>query len=60
MSAGENLEIETTAIATIAWLNDEDRYSDNIENAMNFLVSFSQLGAYGSTQATILTLKAIT
>jgi len=37
-SLGLNLDIETTAIATIAWLNDPVRYSLNIESAIGWLV----------------------
>lgn len=44
MSEGTNLNIETTALACIAWLSDEDRYSDNIENAIDYIVSLVQLG----------------
>ena len=31
MSEGQNLDIETTAMATLAWLNDQTAYSQNIE-----------------------------
>ena len=39
MSEGLNLNIETTALATIAWLNDPTTYSANIESAIEYLVS---------------------
>ncbi len=60
MSEGVNLNIETTALATLAWLNDQDRYAEEIEAAINYITSLVQLGQYGTTQATILSLKAIT
>lgn len=60
-SMGANLVIETTAISTIAWLFDQQRYGDEIVPAVNWLVSKVKAGgSYGSTQATILSLKAIT
>ena len=60
-SMGENLVIETTGIAVIAWMNDQTRYSSRITPAINWLVaSVKNGGRYGSTQATILALKAIT
>lgn len=60
-SMGENLVIETTAIASIAWLQDQQRYGQYITPAINWIVSSVKSGGrYGSTQATILSLKAIT
>jgi len=47
-------------MACLAWLNDQARYSDKIELAVTYIVSLIQLGQYGTTQATILSLKAIT
>lgn len=49
MSSGLNLDIETTAMAALAWLNDVPRYSQNIENAINYMVSVIELGQYGTT-----------
>jgi len=58
---GENRVIETTAIAVIAWMKDQTRYGNNIVPAINWLVAQVKSGGrYGSTQATILSLKAIT
>ena len=58
---GENRVIETTGIAVIAWLNDQTRYATQIIPAIDWLVSTVKSGGrYGSTQATILALKAIT
>ena len=58
---GENLVIETTSIAAIAWLQDQQRYAQYITPAVDWLVrQVKSGGRYGSTQATILSLKAIT
>ena len=58
---GENLVIETTAVAVIAWLSDQQRYGAYIPSAINWIVAQVKSGGrYGSTQATILSLKAIT
>ena len=58
---GQNLVVETTAVASLAWLFDQTRYGDYITPAINWLVGqVKQGGSYGSTQGTILSLKAIT
>jgi hypothetical protein len=60
-SMGENRVIETTGIAVISWLNDQSRYSQKLVKAVDWLVGRVKSGGrYGSTQATILALKAIT
>lgn len=60
-SMGQNLVVETTAVASLAWLFDQTRYGDYITPAINWLVAqVKQGGSYGSTQGTILSLKAIT
>jgi hypothetical protein len=47
---GENRVIETTGIAVIAWLNDQNRYSQQIVKAVDWLVSTVKSGGrYGST-----------
>jgi hypothetical protein len=58
---GESLVVETTAIAVITWMNNQQKYSAQITAAINWLVqSVKSGGRYGSTQGTILSLKAIT
>jgi hypothetical protein len=58
---GQNLIIESTAVAVIVWMNDQTRYGGNIIPAINWIISrVSSGGSYGSTQATVLSLKAIT
>ncbi|CDW79846.1 a-macroglobulin complement component [Stylonychia lemnae] len=59
-SDGSQRIIETTAIGIIAWMNDQSRYSLQITKAINWLVQQVKIGRYGSTQGTILSLKAIT
>ena len=65
-SHGQNLIVETTSLAVIAWLRLDkeistgNAYSAEIQKAIEFLVSSVEKGgSYGSTQATILALKAL-
>jgi len=57
-SGGEALTIETTALAMLAWLKNP-RYAGNVEKAMHYLAEVCKGGRYGSTQSTVLALKAI-
>jgi uncharacterized protein YfaS (alpha-2-macroglobulin family) len=57
-SGGESLEIETTSLATLAWLRDP-AYAANVEQSIRFLADSCQAGRYGSTQSTVLALRAI-
>ncbi|KFE71472.1 MG2 domain-containing protein [Hyalangium minutum] len=57
-SMGETLQIETTALATLAWLRDP-AFAANVERSMKFLASSCDGGRYGSTQSTVLALRAI-
>ncbi|NPC70051.1 A-macroglobulin complement component [Corallococcus exiguus] len=57
-SSGETLNIETTALATLAWMRDP-AYVGNVERAMKFLAESSDGGRYGATQSTVLALRAI-
>lgn len=57
-SMGETLEIETTALATLAWLRDPG-FAANVERSMKYLASSCDGGRYGSTQSTVLALRAI-
>ena len=59
-SDGQNKEVETTAVSVLAWLATQSKFSANIQKAINWLVSQVKMGKYGSTQGTILSLKAIT
>ncbi|MGA2229425.1 MAG: alpha-2-macroglobulin family protein [Tepidisphaeraceae bacterium] len=57
-SEGESLQIETASLATLAWLRDS-AYAGNVERAVEFLANSCQDGRYGSTQSTVLALRAI-
>jgi len=57
-SMGETLQIETTALAALAWLRDPG-FAANVERSMKFLASSCDGGRYGSTQSTVLALRAI-
>ncbi|RKH20556.1 A-macroglobulin complement component [Corallococcus sp. CA047B] len=57
-SSGETLNIETTALAALAWMR-EPSHVGNVERAMKFLAESSDGGRYGATQSTVLALRAI-
>ncbi|MBX9689904.1 MAG: hypothetical protein K2X27_24550, partial [Candidatus Obscuribacterales bacterium] len=57
-SGGEALEIEGTSLATLAWLRDS-AYAGNVEKSIKFLADSCKSGRYGSTQSTVLALRAI-
>ena len=60
-SRGNDLIVETTALAALAWVNAKSPdTASNLGHAMNFLVKSRQPGGtFGGTQATVLALKAI-
>ncbi len=57
-SGGEALRIETTSLAVLAWLRDP-AYAGAVENAMRYITESCKGGRYGSTQSTVLALRAI-
>ncbi|MFP2909232.1 alpha-2-macroglobulin family protein [Pyxidicoccus sp. 3LFB2] len=57
-SSGETLDIETTALAALAWMR-EPGHVGNVERAMKFVAESSDGGRYGATQSTVLALRAI-
>lgn len=57
-SMGETLQLETTALAALAWLRDP-AFAANVERSMKYLASSCDGGRYGSTQSTVLALRAI-
>lgn len=57
-SGGEALQIETTALAVTAWLTNS-RYAANVEKSIQYLAESCKGGRYGSTQSTVLALRAI-
>ncbi len=56
-SSGESLEIETTALATMAWR--DQRMPGPADLGIHFLSQHCAGGSYGSTQSTVLALRAI-
>ena len=53
-----SLSVEATSVSILAWLND-DRFAANARSAVEWLASQCSDGGFGSTQATVLALKAI-
>jgi hypothetical protein len=57
-SGGAGLDIETTALSVLAWLR-EPAYTTNVEKGVRWVVESNKNGRFGSTQSTILALRAI-
>jgi uncharacterized protein YfaS (alpha-2-macroglobulin family) len=57
-SSGEALTIETTSLAVLAWLKSP-QYVDQVEKAIKYLAESCKAGRFGSTQSTVLALRAI-
>lgn len=57
-SGGEAKDIEGTALSTLAWLRD-DAFATNATNGIKYLTAACKGGRYGSTQSTVLALRAI-
>lgn len=57
-SGGESLTIETTSLAILAWLKSP-KHTANVEKGMQWLLERCKGGRFGSTQATVLALRAI-
>jgi len=57
-SGGLSLKVETTALGVLAWLR-EPAYAGAVEQAIKFIADSCQGGRFGSTQATVLALRAI-
>ena len=51
-SGGDALAIETTALALLAWLND-DAFAPQVEKSIKFMAESCKAGRFGSTQSTI-------
>lgn len=60
-SRGQSLLLETTSLALINWLDlDPSSYSKNIDLGVGFILSsIKNGGRFGSTQSTVLSLKAL-
>ncbi|XAM01447.1 MG2 domain-containing protein [Phycisphaeraceae bacterium D3-23] len=57
-SGGNALKIEATSLAILAWLKD-DNFAGEVEKSILWLTERCKAGAFGSTQSTVLALKAI-
>jgi uncharacterized protein YfaS (alpha-2-macroglobulin family) len=57
-SGGEALQIETTALTLLAWMR-EPAYAGAVEQSMRWLAESCKAGRFGSTQSTVLALRAI-
>lgn len=58
-SGGKSLTIEGTSLALLAWLKTGPEFTANIESGMKYLSELCENGRFGTTQSTILALKAI-
>jgi hypothetical protein len=59
-SSGKSLIIETSSLVLLSMLRvDSVKYSSQIKKTVAFLISSMNGGYFGSTQATILALKAL-
>ena len=57
-SGGDALNIEATSLAILAWLKDDD-FAGQVEASILWLTERCKAGRFGSTQSTVLALKAI-
>ncbi len=55
---GEAPQIEGTALATLAWMR-QPAFANNVGNSIKYLANSCKSGRYGSTQSTVLALRAI-
>lgn len=60
MSGGISLKIEATSLAILAMLKAETPDKAALNKALEFIVNNRSFGGYGSTQGTVLALKALT
>ena len=58
-SQGLSLQIETTSLAILAWMNNYSENYEFVDRSVNWLLASCSDGRFGSTQATILALKAL-
>ncbi|MBL7076132.1 MAG: A-macroglobulin complement component [Kiritimatiellae bacterium] len=57
-SGGTSLQVETTALALLAWLKSPDQ-AGAVEKGIQWLAEVCKGGRFGSTQSTVLALRAI-
>lgn len=58
-SGGEAQQLECAALAALAWVRCGDAYVAATERTMKYLAAQCKAGRFGSTQSTVLVLKAI-
>jgi len=59
-SGGDDLAVETTALAALAWMDDPTQTA-RVETALGFVQGKrNACGTFGATQATVLALRALT
>ena len=59
-SSGKSLLIETTSLAILGMLKvDDTKWGENIKKGIDYLMTAMNGGYFGSTQATILAMKAL-
>ena len=58
-SGGDSKTLEATALAALAWMRDDDLFADHTRRAMEWIVTRCEGGKFGSTQSTVLALRAI-
>eukprot|EP01080_Neovahlkampfia_damariscottae_P011545 gene11545-4798_t len=58
-SGGSSLIVETTSLCLLAWMKNQTKFMSNIVNGFKWIHMNCKDGAFGSTQATALALKAI-
>ena len=59
-SYGKSLQVETAALYTLALMKSQKSNWSELEKSVSFLIKSRSNGGFGSTQATILALKALT
>jgi hypothetical protein len=57
-SGGQALAIETTALSVLAWLR-EPEYVEPVQKGLRWITESNKSGRFGSTQSTVLALRAI-
>ncbi|MBX9942094.1 MAG: hypothetical protein K2Y32_22710 [Candidatus Obscuribacterales bacterium] len=57
-SEGQSLEVEGVSLAALAWMRDP-KYAGNVEKSIKYLADSCKAGRYGTTQSTVLALRAI-
>jgi hypothetical protein len=58
-SEGVSLDVETTALAALAWMREPEAFPGEVALAMQWLTESCKDGRYGATQSTVLALRAI-